>query len=43
MITPNAASITELKAAIEGIYILDEWNIDDRHSDLQRLKVDLSF
>jgi hypothetical protein len=28
MITPNAASITELKAAIEGIYILDEWNID---------------
>ena len=28
MITPNAVSITELKAAIEGIYILDEWNID---------------
>jgi hypothetical protein len=28
MITPNAASITELKAAIEGVYILDEWNID---------------
>ena len=28
MKTPNAASITELKAAIEGIYILDEWNID---------------
>jgi hypothetical protein len=28
MITPNAASITELKAAIEGVYILEEWNID---------------
>ena len=28
MITSNAASITELKVAIEGIYILDEWNID---------------
>jgi hypothetical protein len=28
MITSNAASITELKAAIEGVYILDEWNID---------------
>jgi hypothetical protein len=28
MITCNAASITELEAAIEGVYILDEWNID---------------
>ena len=28
MITSNAASIAELKAAIEGVYILDEWNID---------------
>jgi hypothetical protein len=28
MITCNAASITELKAAIEGVYILEEWNID---------------
>jgi hypothetical protein len=25
-----AASITELKTAIEGVYILDEWNIDGR-------------
>jgi hypothetical protein len=28
MITSNAASIAELKAAIEGVYILEEWNID---------------
>jgi hypothetical protein len=28
MITSNATSITELRAAIEGVYILDEWNID---------------
>jgi hypothetical protein len=28
MITSSPASITELKAAIEGVYILDEWNID---------------
>jgi hypothetical protein len=28
MITSSAASITELKAAIEGVYILEEWNID---------------
>lgn len=27
-VTCNAASITDLKAAIEEIYILDEWNID---------------
>jgi hypothetical protein len=25
--TSNASSIAELKAAIEGVYILDEWNI----------------
>ena len=43
MKTPNAASITELKAAIEGIYILDEWNIDGQTFDPQRLKVDLSY
>ena len=28
MITCNAAPITELKAAIEGVYILEEWNIE---------------
>ena len=28
VVTCNAASLTELKAAIEGVYILDEWNID---------------
>jgi hypothetical protein len=28
MIPCNAASIRELKAAIEGVYILEEWNID---------------
>ena len=28
MVTCSAASITDLKAAIEGVYILDEWNID---------------
>jgi hypothetical protein len=28
MITSNAASIAELKVAIEGVYILEEWNID---------------
>jgi hypothetical protein len=26
----NAASLTELKAAIEGVYILDEWTIDGK-------------
>ena len=28
MVTCSAASITDLKATIEGVYILDEWNID---------------
>jgi hypothetical protein len=28
IVTCNAASITELKAAIEGVYILDEWHND---------------
>jgi hypothetical protein len=28
MVTCNAASITDLKTLIEGVYILDEWNID---------------
>jgi hypothetical protein len=26
----NAASIADLKAAIEGVYILDEWTIDGK-------------
>jgi len=30
MVTCSAASITDLKAAIEGVYILDEWNIDGK-------------
>jgi hypothetical protein len=28
IVTCNAASITDLKAAIEGVYILEEWKID---------------
>ena len=29
-ITGNAASLTDLKSVIEGVYILDEWNSDGK-------------